>query len=138
MDVNNIITDGFSNPETRFEYHRKIERHNHIEFQCGGCSFFAVFNADYGLCCYDKSRFYLETVFEHFGCEKHVDEGWSTHSFQEEKRLHLNVDNLLSLLLKCEQAFSDKRSFMTKNTKRLWLQIGQFLSEYKPSGNRVP
>lgn len=98
MDRNNIMTEDFSNPQTRVEYLKKIERHQSIAFQCGECSFYAALNADYGFCYYEKSRFWRETVFEHFGCDQQVQEGWGAHSFQEEHRLHVNMDDLLALL----------------------------------------
>ncbi|HBM15847.1 MAG TPA: hypothetical protein DD381_05845 [Lentisphaeria bacterium] len=83
MNTNKILTFGFSNRVTYWEYEKKHAKYGWIEFQCGGCSFFAPFNCDYGLCCYTKSRFFKETVFEHFGCEKYIHEGWGKHSFNE-------------------------------------------------------
>lgn len=56
--------------------------------QCGGCSFFAAFDSDWGLCANAKSRHHLETVFEHFSCPAHLNEGWGPHSFTENTDCH--------------------------------------------------
>jgi len=80
MNGNRIITDDFSNPESRRRYEAPVDG-EHVDAQCGGCSFFAPFDADYGLCCHPASEHHLETVFEHFSCSRLVDEGWGPHSF---------------------------------------------------------
>lgn len=91
---NRIITDGFSNPQSLRLYQEgwpdEPALANQYEYgqQCGGCSFFAVFNSDWGLCCHPKSRHHLETVFEHFTCASHVAEGWGPHSFSEVTEFH--------------------------------------------------
>ncbi len=89
MNTNQIITRGFSNPESEKRYKRNWEDEPDVQAlyfgsrQCGGCSFYAIFNADYGLCCHPKSRHYLETVFEHFACLHQQDESWQSHSFTD-------------------------------------------------------
>ena len=94
MNENKISTDRFSNPDTERIYRDgcidDTQRHkNYVEGrQCGGCSFFAPFNADYGLCCNRKSAHFTETVFEHFTCPAYVYEGWGPHSFTEDPSDH--------------------------------------------------
>ena len=39
--------------------------------QCGGCKWFAAFDADYGLCCNAESWFDGRVTFEHGGCASH-------------------------------------------------------------------
>jgi hypothetical protein len=89
MNGNRIITDDFSNPDAqaRYQEHWPGEPAVFAQYeegqQCGGCAFFAPFNADYGLCCNKASRHVLETVFEHFTCPAIVSQGWGAHSFHE-------------------------------------------------------
>lgn len=40
-------------------------------YQCGGCRYFAAFDADYGLCCNAKSPQDGRVCFEHGGCYQH-------------------------------------------------------------------
>jgi|GEM_PF-3876784 len=84
---NTIETSTWSNPASRELYEREwphepsiLQRYLDGQ-QCGGCSFYAPFNADYGLCCNAVSRHSLETVFEHFTCPAFTNEGWGAHSF---------------------------------------------------------
>jgi hypothetical protein len=84
----NVIEYGrFSNPDSETMYQEKwpadycARRKYETGLQCGGCSFYAPFNADWGLCCHPKSRHHFETVFEHFTCSAQVNEGWEHHSF---------------------------------------------------------
>jgi hypothetical protein len=87
MNGNRIVTDTWSNPESRRLYEERwpndavLDVANRDGSQCGGCAFFAPFNDDWGLCANQRSGHYLETVFEHFACTVHVDEGWGPHSF---------------------------------------------------------
>lgn len=85
---NRIFTDGFSNRASEKLYRLGWPDEPAVKalyeggLQCGGCAFFAPFNADWGLCCHAASRHHLETVFEHFTCPHHVDDGWESHSFE--------------------------------------------------------
>ena len=87
MNSNFIKTDEFSNPESERLYRERwpdepgMKARYEVGDQCGGCSFYAKLNADWGLCCYAASRHHLETVFEHFSCPTYVGEDWETHSF---------------------------------------------------------
>lgn len=84
---NTIITTGWSNPDSEALYRAEWPDEPTIRAQyfdgeqCGGCSFYAPFNDDYGLCCNPNSRHTLETVFEHFTCATYLAEGWGPHSF---------------------------------------------------------
>ena len=91
---NRVHTDSFSNLASYQTYKanwpndpKSCELYR-IGFQCGGCSFFAQFNKDWGLCCHLKSRHFTETVFEHFTCPAHVNEDWGPYSFTEDEEYH--------------------------------------------------
>jgi hypothetical protein len=91
---NTIITYRFSSAAAQQLYQsrwpdepRCLEQHSEGQ-QCGGCSFFAAFNADWGLCCHLNSRHHLQTVYEHFTCPQYVHEGWGPHSFTENTEFH--------------------------------------------------
>ena len=62
-NTNRITTDHFSNPTSATLYHTDWQDEPEIAEniygagnQCGGCSFFAPFNEDWGLCCHPESR----------------------------------------------------------------------------------
>jgi hypothetical protein len=96
MNQNRIIVDRWSNAESerlyRDNWPNEIALSSRYEMgeQCGGCSFFAPFDADFGLCCHAVSRHYTETVFEHFTCPSFVKEGWGPHSFAKDREFHCN------------------------------------------------
>lgn len=90
MNANLVTTKNWSNPasEALYKNHWPSEPELYKKYsedceQCGGCSFFAPFNSDWGLCCHSRSRHFTETVFEHFTCPVFVNEGWGMHSFSE-------------------------------------------------------
>ena len=84
---NRVITEMWSNADSEALYRNEwpdepaIRAQKMEGDQCGGCSFFAPCNADYGLCCHPTSRHFTETVFEHFTCPVFENEGWGAHSF---------------------------------------------------------
>lgn len=88
MNTNRITISEFSNPASAVLYHGKWPDESVLACQCfeacrqcGGCTWFAKLNADWGLCCALTGRHRLETVFEHFTCPSQVKEGWGAHSF---------------------------------------------------------
>ena len=91
---NKLTTNDFSNPASRLRYEQRWSEEPELRQQCeegdqcGGCSFFAPLNADFGLCCHSKARHFSETVFEHFTCPSYVNEGWGAHSFTATGDLH--------------------------------------------------
>jgi hypothetical protein len=112
MNSNSIRTDGWSNPATQAMYEHQWQdspellRQYENGDQCGGCSFYAEFNADWGLCCNSESTHCLETVFEHYTCRHYVRECWGPHSFTKDKEFHCRCggetseywDNLIKIL----------------------------------------
>ena len=129
MNANRIFTEGFSNPATSGLYHKRAPLDGRI--QCGGCSFYAVFNSDWGLCCYRKSRFHLETVFEHFGCERHVSESWESHSFQENSHLLIDRSCLMRLLRLCANTIGGRKGrtgVVSRKARLLYHEIENLLA----------
>jgi hypothetical protein len=93
MNQNLLITEDWSNPDSQALYRANWPTEPDVAklydsgFQCGGCAFYAPFNEDFGLCCHRRSRHHRETVFEHFTCALHIEDGWQTHSFSERSPL---------------------------------------------------
>lgn len=94
MNSNVIATDRFSNPASLATYRQQwpdapqLRQQYLLGDQCGGCSFYAPFNTDFGLCCNSRSQHQLETVGEHFTCASFVREGWGPHSFSDDPANH--------------------------------------------------
>ena len=116
MNFNNICTDGFSNPESRkllendWPNDPKAKTLYQEGLQCGGCSFYANLNSDWGLCLNTNSSHFKETIFEHFTCTDHVEEGWDRpHSFTQDKTWHCVCNELKSILNTLKDKFSDKK-----------------------------
>ena len=71
---NRILTDGWSNPDSKAAYeHEWPSEPKTAELYrtgrgCLCCDRFLALNADWGLCCKETSRHFTETVFEHFTC----------------------------------------------------------------------
>lgn len=98
MNQNRIIVDRWSNPDSKMLYESQWAANPQLReqyedgFQCGGCSFYAAFNTDWGLCCHKESRHHLETVFEHFTCESICPECWGPHSFSADSDHHCRCE----------------------------------------------
>ena len=97
---NSIVTRRWSNPASESLYRNQwpdepvCQEQYYYGRQCGGCSFFAAFNEDWGLCCSSSSRHHLETVFEHFTCPSYAHEGWGPHSFTDDPSFHCRCIDL--------------------------------------------
>lgn len=129
---NRIDPCGFSNLHTEHEYLQKTAREACIREQCGGCSFFAVFNSDWGLCCYEESKHFLETVYEHFGCKCHVNERWGPHSFMEDNGLFLDSGELIGMLVTTEQILTAIHpAYPDPDSKSFHLTLRHFLRNFK-------
>jgi hypothetical protein len=134
QNKNQITIGKFSNETTEHEHRQKTAGDKWIEDQCGRCSFFAPLNQDWGLCCFNKSKYFTETINKHFGCERHIEEGWQAHSFQERKKLQLDTEKLLNMLTLSEQILSKiQRDCLDSDSHIFLLKLGCFLRKYKNS-----
>ena len=133
MNTNQIITDSWSNKSSEQLYAQKWPGEPAVQAacangdQCGGCSFFAAFNSDWGLCANPKSRHHLETVFEHFTCPGFVAEGWGPHSFTDDRDLHCRCGGPSS-------EYWDKVAKFFEERKNPWPRIGSSTRGVDPSG----
>ncbi len=103
MNENRIVTHNWSNKESEIlmrncwpDEPELCKQQSQGYGQCGGCSFFAKLNRDWGLCCHAKSRHHLETISEHFTCASYVGESWDAHSFSENEDDHCFCHELFS------------------------------------------
>jgi len=94
MNTNLLVTDNWSNMESEDRYlgnwpdEPDVLAMREQGEECRSCSFWAKLNDEWGLCCNAQSRHHLETVFEHFTCPSHIDEGLGPHSFTSDKKGH--------------------------------------------------
>ena len=90
---NYVVTNGFSRIASERLIKMKWSREPEVralyesKHQCGACSFFARLNNNWGVCCHDRLRHYLETVYRLFTCPVITYEGWESHSFLTKDQL---------------------------------------------------
>ena len=124
MNRNKIFPSGFSNLTTKAEYFKKTEGNKWIEWQCLNCGYYGELNLDWGLCCTERSRYFLETIFEHFGCENHTS--------MKNQYLNPNTEELVGMLAVCEEILSKIRpTYPRRSDKIFHLHLRDFLSKYK-------
>lgn len=136
MNRNTIITTDFSNLTTKTLYHQRWKddpklRHLYENgAQCGGCSFYAPFNTDYGLCCHPQSPHVMETTFEHFACLAYVDEGWGPHSFSvdEARKCHCQGEPIYKTM-ETIMLLLDRKDLSDELNRHLWL-LQQYLGNH--------
>lgn len=133
MNQNKVSLSQFSNPETAAIYKAKGPV---WDAQCGGCSYYAKLNADYGLCCHQKSHHHLETVLEHFSCKSIVRESWSYHSFQEQPGP--DVDEVMGYLSVMVNVLDKHKSTLHADEKKLILKIKHLLAKESTQGQTQP
>jgi hypothetical protein len=122
MNANQIVTRGFSNPESARRFRENYPDEPALQEQatfvhCGACSFFGELNEDFGLCCNAKSRHHLETVKEEFTCPSICPEGWRSHSFSEDESIHCQCDWLEGI---DTQAIARLKILLSEGDDTLW------------------
>ena len=126
MNSNKILTSKFSNQQTEDEYGHKNANGKHITWQCLTCHYYHEFNADWGLCLHREGRIYLETIFEHFGCELH-----STVN-RKSSFLRPDRDELRDMLEHCECILAAIRpAYPSQGDKEFHLSLRYFLGKWR-------
>lgn len=130
MDTNKVVNKGFSNPDTRNLYEQRPSIDDRI--RCISCSFYGKLHSYYGLCCYRRSNFYLETLFRYFGCDKYVSESRTFHSFEEDNGLLIRRSCLLSFIRSCKRAIDGRKGigFVSEEIQQLYLEMNEALSQW--------
>src|SRR5260221_7733410 len=141
MNTNQIVTDRFSNPASEAMYHTqwRDEPETAENFylngkQCGGCSFYAKFDSDWGLCCHPDSRHRLETVFEHFTCPSYEDEGWDAHHFLTTKMREFfeNSEKEEVAICRLVSDYVNTKSLGIVTTRDIGYKLHEGLWNFKP------
>ena len=97
-NTNSVETQNWSNPNSQYFFENGWPNDPGLfdkyqqGIQCGSCSFFASFNDHWGLCCFEKSRHFKETIFEQFTCPSQINEGWGPHSFSANSEDHCQCE----------------------------------------------
>lgn len=136
--ANKITDDDWSNQRTKKMYLNRFPDEPDLKrkafddcHQCGGCSFFAPFNLDFGLCAHPDSRHYCETVFEHFTCGDHIAECWLHSSFAMNPEIGSCCDDQLRSEIK---KLSEKlmTTDASPDSQRIGRMLDGILEETKP------
>lgn len=120
-DRNVVETEKFSNPDTDAVYRQGNPRMRDRMWDCLCCSFYAALNEDFGVCCFPKSQYHLETVFEHFVCDDIVYESSSEHSFTEDRARHFSHEGLMARLIGLYQILARSRASLRREDLQAFL-----------------